>query len=309
MVEADGRSAIEPKVPTETSEPSNLEKECTMNAEPLRGAAKAAAMTAVFVFAASLLVVQPAAAQSSGAKRLRLATTTSTEQSGLLAVLLPAFEKKTGYIVDVVAVGTGAALKLGEKGDADVLLVHARAQEDAFMAAGFGDERRDVFYNDFILLGPEDDPAGIASAESGAKALSRIAGTARIFVSRGDNSGTHVKEKEIWKAAGISPSGSWYKEAGQGMSQTIMMADQLRGYTLSDRATWLAMKDKAALVVLGQGDPALFNPYGVISVSSSRYPSIDKTGAAALVDWMAGPEAKAIVAGFRINGEPCFFLY
>jgi tungstate transport system substrate-binding protein len=281
-----------------------------MNTATLRRDRIAAAVLPVAIAAVlGLLAAAPVDAQSKAAKRLRLATTTSTEQSGLLSVLLPAFEKRSGYVVDVVAVGTGAALKLGEKGDADVLLVHARAQEDAFMAAGYGDERKDVFYNDFVLLGPKNDPAAAAGAGSAAPALSRIAAKAVPFVSRGDNSGTHVKEKEVWKAAGLVPSGSWYKEAGQGMSQTIMMADQLGGYTLSDRATWLAMKDKSSLAVLGEGDPVLFNPYGVISVSASRYPGIDKEGAKALVDWMAGPEAKAIVASFRIGGEPCFFLY
>lgn len=253
----------------------------------------------------------PASAQEKpGApNRLKLATTTSTEQSGLLSVLLPAFEKKTGLIVDVVAVGTGAALKLGEKGDADVLLVHARAQEDAFMAAGFGDERRDVFYNDFVVLGPKADPAKAASAPDGAQALARIAAAKSPFVSRGDNSGTHVKEKEIWKAAGIVPSGTWYKEAGQGMSQTIMMADQMSGYTISDRATWLAVKQNSALAVVYQGDKSLFNPYGAISVSAARFPKNNSAGAKALVEWLVGSEARAIVAGFKIGGEPCFFLY
>jgi tungstate transport system substrate-binding protein len=264
-----------------------------------------------FLFAVIALIficALPVAAQPKN-KKLRLATTTSTEQSGLLSVLLPAFEKKTGYSVDVVAVGTGASLKLGEKGDADVVLVHARAQEDAFMAAGFGDERKDVFYNDFIVLGPKSDPANIAAAVNGPDSFARIAAARQTFVSRGDNSGTQIKELDIWKAAGIKPAGDWYKEAGQGMSQTIMMADQLKGYTMSDRATWLAMKEKSSLVILRQGDKDFFNPYGIISVSAARYPGMNKEGAKALVDWMISGEARAIVAGYRIGGEPCFFLY
>lgn len=255
--------------------------------------------------------VFPVFAQQPSVSRvhLKLATTTSTEQSGLLAVLLPAFEKRTGMIVDVVAVGTGAALKLGEKGDADVVLVHARAQEDAFMAAGFGDERKDVFYNDFVIIGPNADPAKLSVAKNGVDAFTRIASSKSGFISRGDKSGTDVKEKEIWKIAAIVPAAPWYKEAGQGMSQTIMMADQMGSYTLSDRATWLAMKNKSTLGVLFQKDSSLFNPYGIISVSSSRYPSINKIGAKALVDWMVSAEARDIVSSFRIGGEPCFFLY
>ncbi|MFA6505812.1 MAG: substrate-binding domain-containing protein [Treponemataceae bacterium] len=267
--------------------------------------------TLFILLAFSLIGALPILSQqkTSSQTRLRLATTTSTEQSGLLSVLLPAFEKKTGLIVDVVAVGTGAALKLGEKGDADVLLVHARAQEDSFMASGFGDERKDVFYNDFVVLGPKSDPANIAASANGPDAFTRIAASKTPFVSRGDNSGTHVKEKEIWKATKTVPSGTWYKEAGQGMSQTIMMAEQMGGYVLTDRATWLAMKQKSSLLILRQGDAAFFNPYGVISVSAARYPQMNKTGAKALVDWMAGPEARAIVAAYKIGGEPCFYVY
>lgn len=270
----------------------------------------AATCIAIFI-AAFILAAFPLSAQQKilPENRIRLATTTSTEQSGLLSVLLPAFEKKTGYTVDVVAVGTGAAIKLGEKGDADVLLVHARAQEDAFMAAGFGDERKDVFYNDFVILGPKNDPAKIAKSENGSKAFSLLASAQVPFISRGDNSGTHSKEKEIWKASGIVPSGTWYKEAGQGMSQTIMMADQMAGYTLTDRATWLAMKGKTSLTIVFEGDKSLFNPYGVISVSASRYPAMNKAGAKALVDWMTSPEAQTLVSGFKIDGQSCFFLY
>lgn len=242
--------------------------------------------------------------------RLRLATTTSTEQSGLLAYILPFFEKATGYRVEVVAVGTGASLKIGEKGDCDVVLVHARALEDAFMANGFGADRKDVMYNDFIVLGPASDPAGLAKAKSATEALSLIAKSGASFVSRGDKSGTHVKELEVWKAAGVSPVGAaWYKEAGQGMSQVIVMADQMQGYTIADRATWLAMKDKSKLRILSQGDPVLFNPYGVITVNPAKWPTANYAGAKALMEFMTGPKGRELISAYKISGEQCFYLY
>ncbi len=242
--------------------------------------------------------------------RIRLATTTSTEQSGLLAYMLPSFEKSTGYRVEVVAVGTGASLKIGEKGDCDVVLVHARALEDAFMAARFGADRRDVMYNDFIILGPVADPAAIAGTKTAVDAFRLLASAGSVFISRGDNSGTNVKELDTWKAAGLKPAGSpWYKEAGQGMSQVILMADQLAAYTLSDRATWLAMKDKSSLKILSQGDPLLFNPYGIITVNPAKWPSSNYPGARALMNFMTGPAGQALIAAYKIAGEQCFYLY
>jgi tungstate transport system substrate-binding protein len=263
-----------------------------------------------FAVALAMATALAAAAQSPATPRLRLATTTSTEQSGLLSAILPAFEKETGYRVEVVAVGTGASLKIGEKGDCDVVLVHARALEDAFMAAGFGTERRDVMYNDFIVLGPESDPAGVASARSAAEAFSLVFGARAPFVSRGDKSGTDVKEKDIWKASGLAPAGApWYKEIGQGMSQAILMAEQIDGYTLSDRATWLSMKSKSSLAILNQGDKILFNPYGIISVNPAKWPKTNIAGAKALVEWMTGAEGQALIEGYTIDGEQCFYLY
>jgi tungstate transport system substrate-binding protein len=260
------------------------------------------------------LSLASAAAQAPAVPRLRLATTTSTEQSGLLAAILPAFEKKTGYKVDVVAVGTGASLKIGEKGDCDVVLVHARALEDAFMAAGFGAERRDVMYNDFIVLGPALDAAAVARTKTAIDAFKAIAAANATFVSRGDKSGTDVKEKDIWKAAGLSPWGSptgapWYKEIGQGMSQAILMAEQIGGYTLADRATWLSMRARSSLSILSQGDKLLFNPYGIISVSPDKWPTTNIAGAKALIDWMTGSEGRALIAAYAIGGEQCFYLY
>lgn len=240
--------------------------------------------------------------------RIRLATTTSTENSGLLSFMLPEFTKDTGYTVDVVAVGTGAALKLGENADADILLVHARALEDAFMAAGHGTERRDVMYNDFVILGPKADPAGIRNAPNAAEAFKRLAsGTPAAFVSRGDNSGTHVMEKNLWKTAGITPAGSWYKEAGQGMEQVIIMTDGLSGYTLTDRGTWLAVKDKTNLAIAYDGDPKLFNPYGVITVNPAKHTAINAQGAKVLLDWITSPRGQELVSAFKLGGETLFF--
>lgn len=265
------------------------------------------------------LFALPVMAQTAGLQtgnfqpRLRLATTTSTEQSGLLAAILPVFEKKTGYRVEVVAVGTGASLKIGEKGDCDVVLVHARGLEDEFMAAGFGSERRDVMYNDFIVLGPATDPAGIARLGTATEVFKIIAQTRSAFVSRGDKSGTDVKEKELWQRAGLKPSAasgdSWYREAGQGMSQVILMATDMRAYTLADRATWLAMKDRSSLRILHQGDKGLFNPYGIITVNPARWPKNNHAGAKALMEWMTSPEGLKLIAGYTIGGEQCFYTY
>jgi len=241
---------------------------------------------------------------------VRMATTTSTDQSGLLDYLKPFFEKETGYKLQWVAVGTGASLKVGEKGDCDVVLVHARALEDAFMAAGFGQERKDVMYNDFIILGPASDPAGLASATSAVDAFGRIMKAGSTFISRGDNSGTDVKEKDVWKAASLSPKGAgWYKEVGQGMAQVIVMADQLGAYTLSDRATWLNMKDKFNLKILYQGDKVLFNPYGVITVNPAKWPKTNIEGARAFMNWLTGPRGRELIASYKIGGEQCFYLY
>jgi tungstate transport system substrate-binding protein len=243
-------------------------------------------------------------------KVVLMATTTSTDQSGLLDILKPAFEKDTGYTLQWVAVGTGQSLKIGEKGDCDVVLVHARGLEDTFMAAGFGLDRKDVMYNDFILLGPANDPAGIAKAASAVDAFGRIFKTASVFISRGDASGTDVKEKELWKASGLAPKGlAWYREIGQGMTQAIQMAEQVGGYTIADRATWLKVKDKFKLTVLYQGDKDLFNPYGVITVNPAKWPSVNIAGAKAFMDWITGPRGQALIAAYKLGGEQLFYLY
>ena len=239
--------------------------------------------------------------------RLRLATTTSTDNSGLLGQLLPEFTQDTGYTVDVIGVGTGAALSLGEKGDVDVVLVHARAREDEFVAAGFGVERKHVMYNDFVVLGPAADPAGISDAESSAEAFRLIAESGADFVSRGDNSGTHFKELEIWTVAGITPAGSWYKEAGQGMGAVITMADDMQGYTLADRGTFIAMKETIELKVDFDGEASLFNPYGIIAVNPKRHPHVNFDGAMALIDWIVSERGQRLIEQFTRGGDQLFY--
>ena len=238
---------------------------------------------------------------------IRLATTTSTENSGLLKVILPVFESKYGGKVRVVAVGTGAALKLGENGDADVVLVHARALEDQFMAAGFGSVRKDVMYNDFVVVGPKTDPAAARGMRDVIAAMRKISASGAKFISRGDESGTHQMEKQYWKSAGVEPKGTWYVSAGQAMGQVLTMAGQLEGYTLTDRATYAAYKDKTGLDTLVEGDPKMFNPYGVIAVNPQRHPGINSEGAMAFVNWITSPEGQQAIAGFRINGVQMFF--
>jgi tungstate transport system substrate-binding protein len=243
-------------------------------------------------------------------ERLKMSTTTSTQDSGLLKVLLPPFEKKNNCKVDVVAVGTGQALKLGEAGDVDVVFVHARKLEDKFVADGFGVDRKDVMYNDFVVIGPKSDPAGITKARSAAEALKLIASKGAVFISRGDKSGTHTKEKELWQAAGVEPKGSWYIEAGQGMGPVITMATERQGYTLADRGTYNAFKGKKTdLVVLFQGEKGLFNPYGVIAVNPKKHPHVKHDLALKFIDYVTGAEGQSIIAGYKVNNEPVFFIY
>ncbi|MBS3967529.1 MAG: substrate-binding domain-containing protein [Truepera sp.] len=252
----------------------------------------------------ALLLLSSGLAQTT---RLILATTTSTYQSGLLDVLLPPFEAHFGFDVDVIAVGTGAALELGRGGDADVLLAHAPAAEMALVEAGYAVERTYLMYNDFVLVGPVADPAGIAGAASAAEALARIAQVGATFISRGDNSGTHIKELELWTAAGITPGWGRYLEIGQGMRQALFVADEQRAYTLTDRGTYLAVRDRLELTILFEGDPLLFNPYHVMAVNPQVHPHVNHAGAMALIAWLSSPEAKSLIDGFTASGEPLFF--
>ncbi len=237
---------------------------------------------------------------------LRLATTTSTENSGLLRAILPDFEQRTGIRVHVIAVGTGKALRMGRDGDVDVVLVHARPAEERFVAEGYGVERHPVMHNDFVIVGPADDPAGVAMATDVTMALRRIAGHKVRFVSRGDDSGTHKKEMSLWRAAGLAPAGAWYLQAGQGMGKVLQMASEMQAYTMTDRGTWLAMRDKLDLKLLYAGDERLFNPYGIIAVDPRRHPDVNHDAAQRLIEWFTSAETRQRIADFRVGGEPLF---
>ena len=238
---------------------------------------------------------------------IRLSTTTSTENSGLLPYLLPQFEQQYNAKVQVIAVGTGKALELAKNGDVDVTLVHARPSEDAFVAAGYGVNRHDVMYNDFILVGPATDPAAIVGGKDILVALKKIVASNARFISRGDNSGTDQKEQIYWKAAGVKPSGSAYISAGLGMGEVLNMAAELKAYTLTDRATYNAYLAKTGLVIAVAGDPQLFNPYGIIAVNPARYSGINSRGATQLIEWFTSAVTQRKIAAFRVAGQQVFF--
>jgi tungstate transport system substrate-binding protein len=238
-----------------------------------------------------------------------VASTTSTEQSGLFKHLLPIFREKTGIDVKVVALGTGQALDAARRGDADVVLVHDRPAEDAFVAEGFAKARRDVMYNDFVLIGPAADPAGIRGTGL-REAFAKLATAKAPFVSRGDRSGTHSAELRSWKEAGIDLAavrGDWYRDVGQGMGPALNTASALNAYILADRGTWLAFKNRGDLTILVQGDPRLFNPYGVMLVNPERHPKVKAKEGQAFIDWLVSPEGQRAVADYKIGGEQLFF--
>jgi len=243
----------------------------------------------------------PAENQPAETKVLKLATTTSTEDTGLLDYLLPEFKKDTGYDVQVIAVGTGQAIEMGEAGDVDVILVHSRAAEDQFVEEGYGVDRRDVMYNDFLVIGPAEDPAGIKGEPDVLKAFAAIQEKQATFVSRGDDSGTDKKEKGIWKKANITPEGDWYIEVGQGMGDTFRMADEKKAYTLIDRGTYLALKDKYQLEPMVEGSPDLLNPYGVIPVNPEKHPQVDFEGATAFAEWLTSEKGQKLIGEFGVD--------
>lgn len=238
---------------------------------------------------------------------IKLSTTTSTENSGLLPYLLPEFEAKTNSKVHVISVGTGKALELAKNGDVDVTLVHARAAEDKFVAEGHGVDRRDVMYNDFIIVGPASDPAGIKGSKDVLASMKKIVDSKAKFISRGDNSGTDVMEKAYWKEIGVKPEGSAYVSAGLGMGEVLTMAGELQAYTLSDRATFGAYKAKTGLAIVVQGDKKMFNPYGVIAVNPAKYKDINYKGAKQFIDYLTSPEGQKKIAAYKIDGEQVFF--
>lgn len=237
-------------------------------------------------------------------------STTSTQNSGLFGVLLPKFKEKTGITVRVVAVGTGQAIKNARNGDGDVLLVHARAAEEAFVAEGWGVRRFEVMYNDFVIVGPAADPAGVAGTTDAVAALAKIAAAQAVFASRGDDSGTHKAELALWATAGVDvkeASGGWYRETGQGMGATLNVAVGMGAYALADRATWVAFGNKGDHRIAVAGDRRLFNQYGVILVNGERHPNVKSGLGQQFVDWLIGPEGQGAIAAFRINGEQLFF--
>jgi tungstate transport system substrate-binding protein len=250
------------------------------------------------------------ATSASAETRIRMASTTSTQNSGLFDYLLPIFDKKTGIKIDVVAVGTGASIEIGKRGDADVVFVHAKEQELKAVEEGYFVNRHDVMYNDFVVIGPPSDPAKVKGMKSAADALKAIAGSGASFVSRGDKSGTHTKELSLWKKVGIEPAGQkWYLEVGQGMEKTQRVADEKKAYTLTDRGTWLATKDKDKLdlIIVLEGDPILFNQYGVMAVNPEKHKHVKFNEAMQFVDWIISKDGQAAVAAFKDkNGNPLF---
>ncbi|MCK0714724.1 substrate-binding domain-containing protein [Chromohalobacter sarecensis] len=252
--------------------------------------------------ALSLLLVSGAQA----ADTVRLATTTSTYNSGLLDYLLPKFEEDHPYQIQVIPVGTGKALRLGRDGDVDLVLTHAPAAEKAFVDADYGVEPHGVMYNDFVIVGPSDDPAGLEGGEDATNAFATLADEGATFISRGDDSGTDKKEKHLWEEAGVTPDFKGFRAAGQGMGEVLKMASELQGYTLTDRGTWLAMKDKLDLEIMVEGDTALFNPYQVILVNPERYDGLNTQGARALAEWLISDEGQDLIDAFRLNDKALF---
>jgi len=241
---------------------------------------------------------------------ITVASTTSTEQSGLFGHLLPIFEKKTGIQVRIVAVGTGQALDLARRGDADVVFVHAKAAEEKFLAEGQGVKRLPVMFNDFVLIGPKSDPAKIAGGKDILEALKKIQSTQAPFVSRGDKSGTHMAELDLWKAAGIDldkTKGPWYRDTGQGMGPALNTAASMNAYLLADRGTWLAFKNRGDLAILVEGDKRLYNQYGVMLVNPDKHPTVKKDLGQTFVDWLVSPEGQRAIADYKIGGEQLFF--
>jgi tungstate transport system substrate-binding protein len=261
----------------------------------------------VMIFLLVALAWMPVQAQQ---KNIILATTTSTQDSGLLDVLLPIFEKKTGFFVKTIAVGSGQAMTMGQKGEADVLLVHSPTAEKKFVAEGYGVNRRLVMHNDYIVVGPADDPAKIKGTKATTEAFKKIASAGALFLSRGDNSGTHSKEKDVWKASGINPEGQkWYQQTGLGMGQTLNVTSEKKGYTLADRGTYLALKKNLQLDILAEGDAILLNIYHVIEVNPAKWPKVNAAGAKAFAEFMVAKETQEIIKTFGVEkfGSPLFF--
>jgi tungstate transport system substrate-binding protein len=260
--------------------------------------------------AAALILVGTLGSAAAADKFITVASTTSTEESGLFGFLLPKFKAKTGIDVHVVAQGTGQALKTGERGDADVVFVHDTASEKKFVAAGFGVERFEVMYNDFVVVGPKSDPAGVKGTNDVVAAFKKISASKSPFASRGDDSGTNKAELRLWKDAAIDikqASGTWYRETGSGMGPTLNTSAAMNAYTLTDRGTWLSFKNRRDLVIVVEGDKKLFNQYGVMLVNPAKHPNVKKAEGQAFVDWLISPDGQKTIADYKINGEQLFF--
>jgi len=264
-------------------------------------------MTRLFANLLYLLLLNAVVAHAGEQQVVRMATTTSTENSGLFTVIQPAFEQALDIKVHVIAVGTGKALELGRRGDVDVVLVHAKPAEEAFVQGGNGVARHEIMYNDFIIVGPPDDPAGVRGLQDAGKALAGIAAATAPFVSRGDDSGTHKKELALWRQAGTEPGGRWYRQVGQGMGKTLQIAGEMRAYTLVDRGTWLAYRANSPLTLLVAGGTDLKNAYGIIAVSPDRYPDVPFQAVERLIHWFGSDEAHALIAGYTVDGEQLFY--
>lgn len=264
-------------------------------------------MGLIFKALVGLLIALPAHAQD---RFITVASTTSTEQSGLFKHLLPVFEKKTGIDVRVVALGTGQALDMGRRGDADVVFVHAKPLEEKFIAEGHGVKRYEVMYNDFVLVGPKSDPAKVAGTSDIVAAFKKIAETKAPFASRGDKSGTHFAELQLWKAAGLDPAKekmSWYRETGSGMGPTLNTASGMNAYALTDRGTWLSFKNRGELGIVVEGDSRLFNQYGVMLVNPAKHPHVKREMGQAFIDWLISTEGQKAIGDYKINGQQLFF--
>jgi tungstate transport system substrate-binding protein len=257
-----------------------------------------------------MLILSAAAATSWAQKFITVASTTSTEQSGLFKHMLPAFQKKTGIEVRVVALGTGQALDMARRGDADVVFVHAKPAEEKFVAEGHGVKRLPVMYNDFVLIGPRSDPAKVAGGKDIVEALRKVKSASAAFVSRGDRSGTHMAELALWKTSGIDigkEKGPWYRDTGQGMGPALNSASSMNGYILADRATWISFKNRGDLAIVVEGDKRLFNQYGVILVNPDKHAHVKKDLGQAFIDWVISPEGQKNIADYKIGGEQLFF--
>ena len=264
----------------------------------------------IFLLALLAMTLAAGSAVAADDKFITVASTTSTENSGLFTWLLPAFTKATGIDVHVVAVGTGQALAIGQRGDADVVFVHDRPAELKFVAAGDGVGRREVMYNDFIIVGPTADPAGIAGLNDAVGAFKKIAAAKATFLSRGDKSGTNEEELRLWTEVGIDvkqAGGDWYRDTGSGMGATLNTAAGIGGYTLADRGTWLSFKNRQDLKILVEGDKRLFNQYGVMLVNPERHPNVKREWGQTFIDWLTSPSGQQTIAGYKINGEQLFF--